>query len=74
MSVRAFLLLSSVHSLGLGLDLGNSLDRREGVSVRALIHELQSFKKKSDGSYLTTPHSLSLFFFIASKLRTFQIL
>ena len=28
-SVRTLLLLSCVHSLGLGLDLGNSLDRRE---------------------------------------------
>ena len=32
-SVHALLLLSSGHSLGLGLDLGNSIDRREGESA-----------------------------------------
>ena len=37
---------STVHSLGLGLDLGNSLDRRR-ESTRALIHESQSLKKKA---------------------------
>ena len=42
MSVRALLLLSCVHSLRLGLDLGNSLDPREGDNTRVLIHELQS--------------------------------
>ena len=45
MSVHALLLLSCMHSLGLGLDLGNSLDRREGDSARAFIHELQSCRK-----------------------------
>ena len=55
MSLRALSLLSCVHSFRLGLDLGNSLDWREGKSARALIHESQSFRKKSDGSYLTTP-------------------
>ena len=45
MSVRALLLLSCVHTLGLGLDLGNSLDRREGDNARALIHESQSCRK-----------------------------
>ena len=45
MSVRALLLFSCVHSLGLGLDLGNSLDRREGENARALIHESQSCRK-----------------------------
>ena len=40
MSVRALLLFSCVHSLGLGLDLGYrySLDRR-GEKARALIHK-----------------------------------
>ena len=56
MSVHTLLLLSWVHSLGLGLDLENSLDRREGESACALIHDLQSFHKKSDSSYLTTTH------------------
>ena len=36
-SVHVLLLLSCVHSLGLGLDLGNSLDQREGENARALI-------------------------------------
>ena len=47
MSVCALSLLSYIHFLGLGLDLGNSLDRREGESARALIHESQSFQKKN---------------------------
>ena len=42
-------------SLGLRLDLGNSLDRCEGESARAVIHGIQSFQKKDDGLYLTTP-------------------
>ena len=46
MSVHALLLLSSMHTLGLGLDLGNSLDRRERNSARMLIHKSQSFRKK----------------------------
>ena len=44
MSVRTLLLLSCVHSLELGLDLGNSLNQR-GENARALIHELQSCRK-----------------------------
>ena len=46
MSVRTLLLFSCVHSLRLGLDLGNSLDRRERENARVLtchtVHELQS--------------------------------
>ena len=38
----------------LGLHL-NSLDWRKGENGRALIHEWQSFRKKSNGSYLMTP-------------------
>ena len=38
MRVLTLLLLSCVHSLGLGLDLGNSLDRR-GENACVLIHE-----------------------------------
>ena len=41
MSVHVLLLLSCVHSLGLGLDLENSLDRREGENACALIRVLQ---------------------------------
>ena len=33
MSVRALLLFSWLHSLELGLDLGNSLDRKQGESA-----------------------------------------
>ena len=46
MSVHTLLLLSSMHSLGLGLDLGNRLDQREKKSPSVLIHESQSFRKK----------------------------
>ena len=46
MSVRTLLLLSCMHLLGLGLDLGNSLDHREGETTRMLIHESQNFRKK----------------------------
>ena len=53
-NVHMLLLLSCVYSQGLGLDLGNSLDQREGESTNMLIHESQSFrKKKRDCSYLT---------------------
>ena len=41
----ALSLLSCVHSLGLGLDLGNSLDQR-GESAHTLIHKSQRIKKK----------------------------
>ena len=61
MSMRTLSLLSYMHSLGLGLDLGKSLDRR-GENARALIHDSQSFRKKSDGIYLTTPHATFFFF------------
>ena len=47
MSVRALLLLSSMHSLqslGLGLDLGNSLDRRERTLAHAGIAEMPQIK------------------------------
>ena len=39
LSVCTLLLLACVHSLGLELDLGNSLDWRERESTRALICE-----------------------------------
>ena len=45
MSVRALLLLSCVHSLGLGLVIGNSLDRTEEENARAFTHESQSCQK-----------------------------
>ena len=47
MSVRMLLLLSCMRLLGWGLDLGKSLDYREGESAHALIHKLQSFLKKA---------------------------
>ena len=51
MCVHALLLLSCVHSLGLGLNLGNSLDWREGENAhttRALtrIVELPKIKRQ----------------------------
>ena len=52
MSTHVLLLLLCVHSLGLGVDLGNSLDRREGESTRALIHGSESFQKKADSLYI----------------------
>ena len=48
-------LLLCVHLLTLWLDLGKSLDRREGESAYMIIHKLQSSGKKSDDAYLTTP-------------------
>ena len=36
MSMHALLLLSCMHSLRFGLDLGSSLDRREGENARVL--------------------------------------
>ena len=45
MSVCTLLVISCVHSLGLGLDLGNSLNWIEGADARALIHESQSCRK-----------------------------
>ena len=57
MIVHMLSLLSCVHSLGLGLDLGNSLNWREGESARMLIHESQSFEKKRRLiMYPTTPN------------------
>ena len=61
MSMRVLSLLSYVHFLGLGLDLGNSLDRKEGESAHALIHMSQSFRKKSDGSYSATPITFAVY-------------
>ena len=57
LSMHVLLLLSCVHTLVLGLDLGNSLDQREGESTQALINGSQSFRKKADSlyRYLTTP-------------------
>ena len=46
MSVSALLLLSCMHSLGLGLDLGNSLDRRERTSAHTRIAELPKTKQR----------------------------
>ena len=40
MSMRA--LFSCVHSVGLGQELGNNLDRREGESARTLKHRYTS--------------------------------
>ena len=54
MSAHVLPLFSCVHSLGLGLDLGNRLDRRERESARALVHGSQSFRQKAAGLYLTT--------------------
>ena len=51
MSLHVLLLLSWVHLLGLGLDLGNSLDPREGESAHALIRASQSFRKKKVTSH-----------------------
>ena len=48
MSVRALLLLSCMHSLGLGLGLGNSLDRRDGENACAFTHKLQSCENVND--------------------------
>ena len=49
--------LSLMHALilGLGLDVGNSLDQTESACALILIHRSQSFQKKADGLYLTTP-------------------
>ena len=47
MSVRTLLLLSCMHLLGLGLDLGNSFDHIEGKSTCMLKHESQRFRKKA---------------------------
>ena len=47
MSVHALSLVSCMHSLELGLDLRNSLDRLEGESACTFIHAPQSLKKKS---------------------------
>ena len=49
-SVCALLLLSCMHSLGLGLDLGISLDR---IGAHTRFAELPI---KSDGLYLMTPY------------------
>ena len=46
-------LLSCVHTLGLGLDLGNSLNQRERKSANTQVAKLP--KKKAYGLYLTTP-------------------
>ena len=53
MSVCALLLLSCMHSLELGLDLGNRLDQKEGErpSAQTRVAELP---KESDGLYLMT--------------------
>ena len=61
MSVHALSLLSCVHLLGLGLDLGNSLDRRE--SAHALTHESQSFQIKKGRLILNvTPRPSKTFY------------
>ena len=44
MCVHVLLLFSCVHSLGLGLDLGNSLDQREEENAR--IAELPKIKRQ----------------------------
>ena len=46
MSVRALLLLSCMHSLGLGLDLENSLDQKEGERTHAHTQVAELQKKK----------------------------
>ena len=46
MSVRALLLLSCMHSLGLGLDLGNNLDWRELTCAHTRIAELLKLKRR----------------------------
>ena len=45
-SVRALLLLLCVHTLGLGLDLGNSLDWRERTHAYTQIAELPKIKRR----------------------------
>ena len=67
MSVHALLLLSCVHSLELGLDLENSLDRWEGERALAFIHGSQRFWKKVDGLYLTIPHQMCQYCRLISK-------
>ena len=54
-SVHVLFFPSCVHTLGLGLDLGNtgSLDERERKSANTQVTKLQ--KKKAYGLYLTTP-------------------
>ena len=54
MSVCSLLLLSCVHSLGLGLDLGNSLDRRDGANAHALI---QSYTNRRAAENKPTAHT-----------------
>ena len=46
MSMHALLLFSCMHSLGLGLDRGNSLDRREGMRAYTRIAELPQIKQR----------------------------
>ena len=59
-SVQVLLLLSCVHSFWLGLDLGNTFDWK-GESACVLIHESQSFRKKANCLYSTTPKILPIF-------------
>ena len=58
--ISAFVLslFSCVHSLGLGLDFGNSFDQREGESAHALIHRSQSFQRKSRWLILNDTHEI----------------
>ena len=45
MSVFVLSFFSCMHSFGLGLDLGNSSDRREGECTRAYMSHRTSVKK-----------------------------
>ena len=46
MCVHTLLLFSCVHSLGLGLDLGNSLDQKECMRAHERIAELRKIKRQ----------------------------
>ena len=46
MSVHALLLLSCMHTLGLGLDLGNRLDQRERTRAHTRLAELPKIKRR----------------------------
>ena len=59
MNVRTLSLLSCVHSLGLGLDLGNSLNRRERTHPQLWVAEL--WKKSEKKQNLTTFKKLYIY-------------